>query len=477
MTIHINLKQIILLPFLVLLGCQSLKVSEPKTSAKLPNQFTNLQSDTTSSANQSWKQFFADPSLKEIIDTAIKNNYDVLIASQRLNITQADVMAARGAFKPTVNATSFAGVRRFGLYTMDGAGNKTTEIINNELIPTNLPDYNIGIQTSWEADIWGKLKNRRKAAIARFYASVEGKNLVLSNLIAEIANNYYQLLAFDEFSKIITENIAIQERALEIIKAQKQAGLANELAVEQFEAQLLKLKDLKLEVIQQSNEVEIEINRFAGGFPKRISRDSLSYQNRTIQVVKTGIPSSLLANRPDIRMAEYDLLATKADLQVAKTLFYPSFTINAGTGYQAFRPSLLLNTPQSIAGSIFGNLAAPLINKSAIRAEFKRADAAQLEALYNYNKAILNGYSEVYNQIQLLQNIEQRIELQRGIVSILNKSIETSTELFTTGRASYLEVLFAQQNALQSKLELIEIQKHQFQNTVNLYKALGGGWQ
>lgn len=432
--------------------------------------------DTTNSATLNWKQFFGDKYLVALIDSAIVNNWDVQIAMQRIQAAQANVLFRKGMLNPTANAGVAASLRRFGLYTMDGAGNISTEIQPNKIVPVDLPDYFIGLQTSWEVDLWGKLKNRKKAAIARFLATVEGKNLLTTNLITAVATDYYELLALDQNLKVLDETIAIQEKANELVQIQKEAAVANELAVKQFEAQLLNLRALRLDVLQWIAETENNINFLTGRYPQPVMRDTVFFSASPV-AISTGIPAALLQNRPDIRQAEMEVAAAKADVLAAKAAFYPSLNITGSAGFQAFKTGLLFKTPESIAYGLLAGLSAPVINRAAIKAEFNYATASQLESLYNYQKTIVNGYVEVYNEILRTKNLQQVIEVRSKETEALIQSIDISEQLFRTGRATYIEVLFAQQNALKAKLDLNEAKKNQFLTTVNLYKALGGGWR
>jgi len=359
---------------------------------------------------------------------------------------------------------------------MDGAGNSSTYITPGQIVPTNLPDHYYGLQSSWEVDIWGKLRNKKKAAIAHYLASVEGKNWVITNLIAEVATTYYELLALDIELEIIQETIVLQNNQLSIIRVEKEAGRANELAVKQFEGQLYNSQSLEIEILQQITETENKLNFLLGRYPQPILRDKLTFSQSIPVQVFIGMPSDLLSHRPDIRKAEYELIASKANVQAARAAFYPSLNITAGVGLQAFQMQYLLN-PQSLAYGVMGSLAAPLINQSAVKANFRTAKASQLEALYTYQKTILNGYVEVYNQMTNINNLERIYTLKNNEVAVLNNSIETASELYLTGRATYLEIVVTRKNALQSRLELIEIKKRQYNSVINIYRALGGGWE
>jgi len=193
--------------------------------------------------------------------------------------------------------------------------------------------------------------------------------------------------------------------------------------------------------------------------------------------LQTGIPSQLLTNRPDIRQAELELAAAKLDVQVAKAQFYPSLGISAGVGYNAFSPTYLFHTPESVLYSLAGELVAPLINRNAIKAAYSNANAKQIQAVYNYEKTIVNAYVEVANQVSKIDNLQKSYELKSKQVDALTQSITISNDLFRNARADYMEVLLTQRDALESKFELIETRMAQMKAKVNIYQALGGGWK
>ena len=248
------------------------------------------------------------------------------------------------------------------------------------------------------------------------------------------------------------------------------------MAVRKFEAEVLSSKSLEFDIQQNITETENKINFLLGRFPQPIIRDKANFTDLVPATVQTGLPAQLLANRPDIKQAEYELAAAKLDVKVAKAQFYPSLGISATIGYQAFNPSYLLRTPESLIYSLAGDLAGPLINRNAIKAEYLTANAKQLQAVYDYEKTILNGYIEVANQMSKISNLQKSYDLKSKQVTALTQSIDISNDLFKAARADYFEVLMTQRDALQSKLELIETKKQQLNAVVDIYHALGGGW-
>ncbi|HSC52876.1 MAG TPA: TolC family protein [Phnomibacter sp.] len=448
-----------------------------KTENKnVPSAFGGASADTNNLAQISWKQYFTDPDLQNLIDTALKNNQELNITLQEIAISGNEIKARKGELLPFVSVGAGAGVEKVGRYTSQGAGDATTEIKPGKEMPDPLPDMLLSARATWEIDIWHKLRNAKEAAIKRYLSTIEGRNFLITTLIAEIANSYYELLALDNQLAIVQQNIQLQSNALEIVKIQKEASKVTELAVRKFEAEVLNTKSMQYELLQQIAVTENRINFLLGRFPQHIARNAGTFDAALPSVVHVGIPSQLLANRPDIKQAELDLAAAKLDVKVAKAQFYPSLSISAGIGYNAFSPALLFKTPESMLYSLAGELAAPLINKAAIKSAYANANYKQIQAVYNYERSILNGYVEVANQLSNIGNLEKNYEMKSKQVLALTQSIDISNDLFKSARADYLEVLMTQRDALESKLELVETKKQQMNAMVNIYQALGGGW-
>lgn len=465
-----------LLCLLGALSCNVPQSTQTDPDQPLPKQF-NTNTDTSGSAELLHREVFTSPQLAALIDTVVKNNYDMRIAAQRIRAAQAQVRQASGLLRPTVNAAVVPSVRKFGLYTMDGAGNASTDIKPGEVVPEHLADFFFGAQASWEVDLWGKLKNRKKAAAARFFASSEGRNLVLTNLVAETMSAYYELVAADHELRVLNQNIELQQQALELVRIQKEAAVVNELAVQQFEAQLLNMQSMRSMILQEITRTETRINSLAGKYYQPVQRDTAFFDASVLPFIREGLPSGLLRNRPDIRQAEWELVAARADLSAARALFYPSLNIGASVGMQGYQPSILFRFPESLAYSLLAGLTAPVLNRSMIKGEFEKADAMQLDALYHYQKVVVRSYNEVYEELSNIRNLSDVFRYKQKETTTLYGSIQVSAELFRTGRADYLEVLLTRQNALRTNMELIATRKQQFVAAINLYKALGGGWK
>ncbi len=456
-------------------ACSVPAIVQKSASTAIPASYNNSQ-DTAQAAQVHWKEYFTDPYLSTLIDTALQNNQELNITLQEIEISKNEVRASKGEYLPTVGIRGGAGVDKVARYTNIGAMEATTDIKPDKEMPEPLPDFLIGAFANWEVDIWNKLHNANKAAVARYLSSVEGKNFMVTNLVAEIANSYYELLALDNQLSIVKQTIDIQTNALKTVKLQKQAAKVNELAVRKFEAELLSTQSLQFDIRQKIIETENRINFLVGRYPQPIQRSTQNFVDLVTEKIQAGLPAQLLQNRPDIKQAELNLAAAKLDVKVAKARFYPSVGITAGIGYQAFNPAYLIKTPESLLYSLAGDLTAPLINRNAIKASYYSANAKQLQAVFDYERTILNAYIEVANQMAKVQNLEKSYDLKSKQVEALTQSITISNDLFKSARADYMEVLLTQRDALESKFELIETKMQQMSAKVNIYRALGGGW-
>jgi outer membrane protein, multidrug efflux system len=406
----------------------------------------------------------------------LNHNQELNITLQEINIARNEVRARKGEYLPLVNAIAGAGMEKPGRYTTTGALEENTDLQPGKRFPDPLPNYLLGVDASWEVDIWKKLRNAKKSAMYRYLSTAEGKNFLVTQLVAEIATAYYELMALDNQLDILKKNIEIQQNALEIVKLQKQAARVTELAVRKFEAEVLKNQSHQYDIMQQITETENRINFLVGRFPQPVLRNSQAFTELVPDTIRAGIPSQLLENRPDVRQAALELAASKLDVKAAKANFYPSLRITAGVGYQAFNPRFLMNTPESMLYSLAGDLVAPLVNRNAIKAYYYSATSKQIQNIYNYERTILNAYIEVANQMSNIGNLKKSYDLKSKQVNALTQSIDISTFLFKSARADYMEVLLTQRDALESKFELVETKMQQMNAMVNIYRALGGGW-
>jgi multidrug efflux system outer membrane protein len=436
-----------------------------------PQTIEQPSATAPSAGLKTWSEFFADPDLKALIDVALQNNQELNLRLQEIIIANAEIMSRQGDYIPRLDAFAGAGVEKVGKYTRFG---RTDE---RNGVPKNLQNYTFGLSASWEIDIWKKLRNAAQAAKLRYLASIEGRNFIITELVAEIAGAYYELLALDNRLDVLHTNIGIQQDALEIVKLQKEAARVTQLAVQRFEAEVLKNKSRQFEFEQQRIEAENRINFLLGRFPQSVMRNPQSFQAPLPAFIAAGLPSQLLENRPDVKAAELALEAAKLDVKSAKANFYPSLSIDAAVGYEAFNVKHLVTTPESLLYNIAGNLTAPLLNRRAIKAMYLSANARQLQAVYTYERTMLRAYTEVVNNLAMINNLGKSYELRSQQVDALIQSVDISNVLFQSARADYMEVLLTRRDSLDAQMELIATKNQQKQAMVNVYQALGGGWR
>ena len=457
-------------------ACKSLSRTNKEANTTAPNNFFGVE-DTTNSAAVNWNTFFTDPYLTAIIDSALSNNQELNIILQEIEMSKNEVSAKKGEYLPSLSLGVGADVEKVGRYTSQGANDANTDIEPGREMPDPLGNLMVGAYGEWEIDIWKKLRNAKKSAMLKYLSSMEGRNFMVTHLVGEISMAYYELLALDNQLAIVQQNLEVQSQALEIVKLQKESAKVTELAVKRFEAEVLKNSSKIFYIKQEIVEMESEICFLMGVYPRRIARAVDGLMSVNSFDVDYGVPSQLLKNRPDIKQAELELEASKLDVKVARARFYPSLKISAGIGLEAFNPTFLIKSPQSLLYTLAGELMAPLLNRKAIKAVYYNASAKQIQAVYNYEQTILKAYVEVYNQISKMDNLEMSFMLQDKQVEVLDTSIVISNDLFSSARADYMEVLLTQREALQSKLELVETRQKQFHNTIMLYQSLGGGWK
>lgn len=455
-------------------GCApSLGDNEPRDpTVKPPSAYDDTSSpEAKSAAQQTFGTFFASGELQGLIDTALKNNRELNIQLQEIIIAQNEISAKKGEVLPRLSAGAGAGIEKVGKDTSQGRADEHTGV------PENLGNFQFGLLASWEVDIWNKLRSAAKAANLRYLATIEARNFMITQIVAELARSYYELMALDNRLEILKRNIEVQQSALEVVKLEKQAARVTELAVQRFEAEVLKNRSRLFEVEQQRILAENRINFLVGRLPQPVARNSEAFKGALPAGIQTGLPSQLLENRPDVRQAELELEAAKLDVKSTKAAFYPSLSLDAEVGYRSFNAAHLVRTPESLVYNLAGNLTAPLLNRAAITAQYRSANARQIQAVLTYEKTLLQAFTDVANQIATVTNLEKSYELQVQQVEKLSQAVDVSNVLFQSARADYMEVLLTRRDSLDAQLELIETRLRQFLALVNMYQALGGGWR
>jgi NodT family efflux transporter outer membrane factor (OMF) lipoprotein len=425
-----------------------------------------LPKDSLSMANLSWKEIFTDAVLQKHIAKALENNLDIRIALQNIASAEAYLKQSKAAYQPTISVGPDYSFNTSSLNTQFGQIVGERRYINQFDITANL---------GWELDLWGKLKGQEKAQYAAYLSSVAAHQNVKSNLVASIATAYYQLLAFDEQKKIFSNTIEIRKKNLETTKALKDAGIVSEVAVQQSEALVYNAEASLVTLDVQIQMLENTISLLMGEPSHEIERTSLSTQNFALNT-DLGYPSALLANRPDVKQAEFNLINAFELTNAAKAQFYPSLRITGSTGVQSVDIDKLFSG-NSVFANVLVGLAQPILNKRQIRTNYEVSLANQERAYLNFRKTILNAGNEVSDALKMYNAQDQFIAFKKKELSAYDKSVEFSQELVNYGMANYLEVLNANVNKLNAEINIANAQYTKLQAGVELYRALGGGWR
>ncbi|CAN5606266.1 TolC family protein [soil metagenome] len=455
-------------------GCiPSLNGNEAREVKKeLPANFDPHASiGTTNVAQQTWGEFFASTELRALIQTALDNNQERSIQLQDTIIARSEITSRQGDYLPKLGMGLGAGVDRVGAYTSQGVSDEAHDV------PQNLGNFGFGLTGSWEIDVWGKLRNSAKAATLRYLETIEARNFMTTQLIAEIARSYYELIALDNQIEILNRNIQLQTDALEVVKLEKEAARVTELAVQRFAAEVLKNQSRLYDREQERVQAENRINFLVGRFPQPVARDPAELKVPLPATIGSGLPSQLLDNRPDVRQAALELEASKLDVKAARAAFYPSLSLDASVGYRSFNIAHLVATPESLVFGLAGSITAPLLNRAAITAQYRSANARQIQAVFSYEKTLLQAFTDVANQLSAIDNPAKRYDLQAKQVQTLSDAVDVSNILFQSAHADYMEVLLTRRDSLDAQTELVETKRRQLLAMVGIYQALGGGWQ
>jgi len=426
---------------------------------------TNLVAeDSTTLAELSWREIFTDPVLQNYIETGLENNVDVRIAFKQVEAANAYYLQGKAAYFPTFNANAQATHQQLSGNSQFGA-----------IFDGSLTQYELTGSLSWEADIWGKIRSNRRASEASYLQSLSAQQAIKTRMISSIASIYYQLVAFDQQKKITEETIATREFSLETMKALKEAGTVNEVGVKQTEAQLHTAKAMLIDIDMNTKLLENTLSILLGGAPQAIERSSMDDQAVFVDI-KVGYPAQLLRNRPDVLAAEYGLINAFELTNVAKSNFYPSLGISATGGFQSLELDKLLSV-NSLFATTVGSLAQPIFNGRRIRTQYEVAQAQQEIAYLNFKQSLLDASKEVSDALYSYEAAGKKIAVKTEEFQAYDIAAEYSEELLNNGFANYLEVLTARENALRSELDLINARYSRLNSAIELYRALGGGWQ
>ena len=428
----------------------------------------SLPTDSVSMANVSWKSMFTDSYLKQYIEEGLQNNLDIRIAIQQMLAAEAYLKQGKAGFLPSVTAKVNATRNYLSKNGQQGA-------ILSSLGTDHVDQYELSGGISWEADVWGKIRSNERAYQADYLQSMEAHQAVKTRLIAKIATAYYQLLALDAQLAITKKTIQTREKGVETIKALKNAGQVTQVAVDQNIAQYNNAKALQVDLQTAIFKTENTLSILLGKPAQHFERSQIDAQHIDSEL-KLGVPAMLLANRPDVKAAEYGLMASFELTNVARSNFYPSLTLTASSGFQSLDFDKLFSG-NSLFANIIRGLSQPIFNQRRIKTQYEVAKAQQEQALLNFKKSLLVAGNEVSNALYDYHAETKKYQFRENEVEALRQAEQNSEELLNNGFANYLDLLTARQSALNAELNVINSKLNQLLSVVNLYEALGGGWK
>ena len=404
--------------------------------------------DTVSTASVSWETIFTDPILQEWIKLGLEHNTDMNVAHLKVQESQAYLLAARRALLPGLS------------FSASGGGFPGT--------------FSTQIGASWDADIFGSLRNSKRKTEAALMQTEAYRQAVQTQLVATIANSYYMLLMLDEQLKISNRTLKTWEENIRAMEALKRAGKTNEAAVLQAKANKFSVEANVLTLEKEILSVENSFCALLGTVPMGIERGTLDAQTLPDRLC-AGVPADLLSRRPDVKQAEMTLAQCFYDTNIARAAFYPSLTLSGALGWTTGNGGIVLD-PGSLITNLIGSIAQPIFNRGALKAKKLAAESKYKQALYEFRQSLLDAGVEVNNAISLWKTAKRRVEIDKKQIVSLQAAVWNTQLLMKHGNASYLEVLTAQKNLLQVELGEVSDRFDEFQSVINLYHALGGGY-
>ena len=459
---------------LVLFGACNVSKNVETPKPALPDTFRNAQviSDTSSIADVQWKNFFTDPTLQKLIDSAIVRNYDMQIAVKNIessqllfkqvkwnNVPQLDLNVTANTTRPSDNSLNGLSLSQYNI------GTKHVE------------DYSANLALSWEADIWGKIRNQSKAALAAYLQTVEARKAVQTNIVASVSQGYYNLLMLNAQREIAQNNVRLNDSTLRIIRLQYDAGQVTSLAVQQAQAQQQAAAELVPQFEQNIAIQENALRILTGDLPGSITTDLTLEQIKLPEDVATGVPSNMVSRRPDVKSAELALMMANANVGVNKAYMYPALRITASGGVNSFRANNWFNIPASLFGIVGGSLTQPLFEHKQLKTQYEVALVDREKTVLQFRQSVLNAVGEVSDALVKIEKLKSQQAIAADRVNTLNQATANANLLFRNGLANYLEVITAQSNVLQSQLELATIKRDELSAVSELYRSLGGGWK
>lgn len=465
-----NTKNIFSISVLVL-GIASCNVSKPilKNEVNLPDNYKNVQALASDSIRLSWKSFFKDPILDNLIDSALQHNLDVVTALKNMEQLDLAYKQSKLSLMPTLNGTAGANRQWPSKNSLNGSLSETF------IGKPYMDDYSVNLALTWEVDIWGKYKLQQASARADYFAQKENLNALKTRLVVQVAQAYYNLQALDAQLQIAQQNILLSDSTVKMTELQYHSGQVNLLAVEQATAQKQTAEALLPSIIQNITVQENALSILTGNYPGQITRNKNwpdSYPKQDSLTI--GVPAHLLSRRPDVKVAEYAVLKANAQAGLSKIAMYPSFSLSPSLGLNTYKFSNWFEMPGSLAKTVAINLTQPIFQKKSLQTAYKTAIIEQEKQVVAYKQVLMTAVQEVSDALAKQQGAKDRLATLKQKEATLNSAMLHASQLYQRGMATYLEVITAENNKLQNDLDVITTQLDGLNATTTLYRSLGG---
>jgi len=440
-----------------------------RTELNAPEKYREELTVTGDTILHSWKTYYKDPLLVDLIEKALVKNNEVLIAVKSMEQLDLNYKQAKLSLLPTLDFDAAATRSYLSKNSLNGS--LSAQFTSKDY----MDDYSANLRMSWEVDIWGKAAMQKRDAKAAYFAQKENLLALKTRIIVEVAQSYYNLLGLDEQLKIAEKNIELSDNTLKMMKLQYNSGSISSLAVNQTEAQKKTAELLvplaKANIAVQENALQI----LCGEYPNTVSRSGNLNVDEFAFEMPTGIPASLLSHRPDVKASEYAVMSATAKTGLAKATMYPTLSLSPSIGINSFEFDTWFNFPGSVTKNIAANLAQPIFRKKELRTAYEVAVLEQKKAVVQFKQSFITAVGEVSDAMSKLKYANERIKLAEEKASSLEKATSDAALLYKSGMANYLEVITAQNSALQNDLDVVSIKLEKLNASINLYRALGGG--
>jgi outer membrane protein, multidrug efflux system len=456
--------------FILVTACRTGK-NYQRPAVLLPERFItdSTRQDTSSIADISWRDYFSDTVLRHLIDTGLILNFDLQFALRNISIAQSQVKQSNWLWVPQING-------RASSYLYRNSDNGPAGV-NNGAISNNNNDFLASVNMSWEIDIWGKISRQQESARANYLQTYEAAKAVQTTLVADIAQGYFNLLMLDQQLLEAKKTLDLNNDFVKLTRLLYNSGEVTYLGVQQAESQRDNTAQLVPQIEQSIQIQENSLQLLTGSLPGTVHRNGSLTDIHFGDSLETGLPVGLLNRRPDVRASELSLVQANAQVGISQANMYPALNLTAGAGFESLKASNWFNIPGSLFGLAGATLIQPILQGRQLKTQLEISKQQREQAVIRFRQSVLTAAVEVTNALVRVQKLKEQEKYAQQRADTLIGAVNNSQLLFKNDLANYLEVITAQQAALDAQLSLAFIQNQALNARVELYRSLGGGWR